>query len=256
MEVHANTHTVPDPGPSTSSGHPGRKRWTHYFWEFLMLFLAVFCGFLAEYQLEHKIEKDREKIYINNLYEDLKSDTSIYIAYEKSGAAFADNIDSLMRLLNSPNKSTQLDKIYFLARFITLNSNIINPNQRTYTQMKNSGLLRLITRQKVAENVSAYYLALDEILSQNDFILNRIAAYWDEVGNLFDAEILYRIRIEKKVPDIVGLKLMTNDPVVINKFLVNVQYFFGSRMKQNEAITQRSQSAKELMLLIKKEYHL
>jgi hypothetical protein len=26
-----------------------------------MLFLAVFCGFLAEYQLEHKIEKNREK---------------------------------------------------------------------------------------------------------------------------------------------------------------------------------------------------
>ncbi len=55
MEVHAHTHTA-------------RKKWTHYFWEFLMLFLAVFCGFLAEYQLEHKIEKDREKQYIYSLY--------------------------------------------------------------------------------------------------------------------------------------------------------------------------------------------
>ena len=34
MEVHAHTHTA-------------RKKWTHYFWEFLMLFLAVFCGFLG-----------------------------------------------------------------------------------------------------------------------------------------------------------------------------------------------------------------
>ena len=34
MEVHHHSH------PSTSSGH--RKKWTHYFWEFLMLFLAVF----------------------------------------------------------------------------------------------------------------------------------------------------------------------------------------------------------------------
>jgi len=32
MEVHAHTHTP-------------RKKWTHYFWEFFMLFLA-------EYQLE------------------------------------------------------------------------------------------------------------------------------------------------------------------------------------------------------------
>ena len=36
MEVHAHTHTPP------ASGGTGRKKWTHYFWEFLMLFLAVF----------------------------------------------------------------------------------------------------------------------------------------------------------------------------------------------------------------------
>jgi hypothetical protein len=30
MEVHAHAHTA-------------RKKWTHYLWEFLMLFLAVFC---------------------------------------------------------------------------------------------------------------------------------------------------------------------------------------------------------------------
>ena len=63
MEVHHHAHTA-------------RKKWTHYFWEFLMLFLAVFCGFLAEYQLEHKIEKDRAKQYVYSLYEDLKTDTA------------------------------------------------------------------------------------------------------------------------------------------------------------------------------------
>ena len=59
MEVHAHTHTA-------------RKKWTHYFWEFLMLFLAVFCGFLAEYKLEHVIEHQREKVYIKSMVEDLK----------------------------------------------------------------------------------------------------------------------------------------------------------------------------------------
>lgn len=63
MEVHAHTHTP-------------RKKWAHYFWEFLMLFLAVFCGFLAEYQLEHKIEKEKGKQYIRSFYEDLITDSS------------------------------------------------------------------------------------------------------------------------------------------------------------------------------------
>ncbi|HEX6847454.1 MAG TPA: hypothetical protein VF144_10760, partial [Chitinophagaceae bacterium] len=63
MEVHAHTHTP-------------RKKWTHYFWEFLMLFLAVFCGFLAEYQLEHTIENAREKQYMKLMIADLKADTA------------------------------------------------------------------------------------------------------------------------------------------------------------------------------------
>src|SRR5258705_6884753 len=63
MEVHAHAHTE-------------RKKWTHYLWEFLMLFLAVFCGFLAENLREHSIEHQREKQYALTLYEDIKSDTA------------------------------------------------------------------------------------------------------------------------------------------------------------------------------------
>jgi len=47
VEVYQHTHTA-------------GKKWTHYFREFIMLFVAVFCGFLAEYQLEHRIEIDRQ----------------------------------------------------------------------------------------------------------------------------------------------------------------------------------------------------
>src|SRR6187431_3838276 len=63
MEVHAHSHTE-------------RKKWTHYLWEFLMLFLAVFCGFLAENQREHYIEHQREKQYMRSLLEDLQTDTA------------------------------------------------------------------------------------------------------------------------------------------------------------------------------------
>ena len=64
MEVHHHSHTE-------------RKKWTHYFWEFLMLFLAVFCGFLAENQREHYVEHQREKQFMTSMVEDLQKDTSI-----------------------------------------------------------------------------------------------------------------------------------------------------------------------------------
>jgi hypothetical protein len=63
MEVHAHTHSA-------------RKKWTHYLWEFLMLFLAVFCGFLAENFREHLLEHQREKKYMISFVEDLETDTT------------------------------------------------------------------------------------------------------------------------------------------------------------------------------------
>ncbi|MEI7422250.1 MAG: hypothetical protein WCK18_09150 [Prolixibacteraceae bacterium] len=53
---------------------PGKKIW-HYFFEFLMLFFAVFCGFIAENWREQLQEHRREKEFIHSIVEDLKSDT-------------------------------------------------------------------------------------------------------------------------------------------------------------------------------------
>src|SRR6187402_2130916 len=107
MEVHHHAH-IPT----------GReKKWTHYFWEFLMLFLAVFCGFLAEYQLEHQIEKDREKQFISTLIEDLKDDIALtdeQITIHKQKIA---QNDSLVDLLTAGNpKGVNRNDLYYLAR--------------------------------------------------------------------------------------------------------------------------------------------
>jgi hypothetical protein len=63
MEVHQHTHTA-------------RKKWTHYFWEFLMLFLAVTLSFVVENYREHKSEHKRGLAFIKSWYMDLKTDTT------------------------------------------------------------------------------------------------------------------------------------------------------------------------------------
>jgi len=63
METHAHhLHKAPGQG------------WKHYLFEFLMLFIAVFCGFLAENWREHILDGKREKQYIKSFYEDLTAD--------------------------------------------------------------------------------------------------------------------------------------------------------------------------------------
>ena len=104
MEVHAHTHTP-------------RKKWTHYFWEFLMLFLAVFCGFLAEYQLEHKIEHDREKQFMHSMLKDLELDT-VTINFTMNGnTGVLNGIDTLLDLIAKPTKYADFDKNLFLLLY-------------------------------------------------------------------------------------------------------------------------------------------
>src|SRR5438876_2708680 len=83
-EVHGSKPTTSKQKPATENmethAHhlhkaPGKK-WTHYIFEFLMLFLAVFAGFLAENWREHFVEREKETQYMKSLVSDLENDTA------------------------------------------------------------------------------------------------------------------------------------------------------------------------------------
>ena len=86
MEVHAHAHTA-------------RKKWTHYIWEFIMLFLAVFSGFLAEYQLEHKIEKERAEKFLQSMLLDVRTNISNLDSLIKQDHIIIANHDELVNWL-------------------------------------------------------------------------------------------------------------------------------------------------------------
>ena len=142
MEVHSHTHTA-------------RKKWTNYFWEFLMLFLAVFCGFLAENQREHYIEHQREKQYMLTMVEDLTSDTVQLSFAIKYWAAINNSIDSVGEALVLPLSLVDFPKAY---RHLNnaLNYYSFAYNERTIAQLKNAGGFRLIRKKNVANKIIAY----------------------------------------------------------------------------------------------------
>ncbi len=245
MEVHQHTHPA-----------HGKKNWRSYFWEFLMLFLAVFCGFLAEYQLEHKIEKDRENVYMKNMLDDLKYDTVSYKNYAVNANLALVSIDSLIFLLKRPERKIYTNRIYFLARTFTMRNDLLFANERTYDQMRSSGHLRLIHRQEVADSVSYYYNSLKQITNQNNKITERISDYFLSMNKLFDAEVLLKITKDRKMPEGESAKLLTEDPLVINELLTRAQYLYAIFSFTATLGLNRCSSAQNLIALIKKEYHL
>jgi hypothetical protein len=65
-------------GSTCHSQQQGQK-WTHYYFgSFSLFFLAVFCGFLAEYQLEHKMKRTGKSFSKGILNEDIKKDTAAF----------------------------------------------------------------------------------------------------------------------------------------------------------------------------------
>jgi len=139
MEVHSHTHTE-------------RKKWTHYLWEFLMLFLAVFCGFLAENIREHKVEKDREKQYIQSLMNDLKTDVINIETVQKQNLLAKNVGDSLFLLLTSPDYKKYLASIYYYGRVFSIRE-FFNMTDGTLKQLNNTGGLRLIHYTDVVDSL-------------------------------------------------------------------------------------------------------
>jgi hypothetical protein len=153
MEVHAHTHTE-------------RKKFTHYLWEFLMLFLAVFCGFLAENQREHMVEHSREKRYMQSLYSDLKKDTAYISNYAAYLSLNSKRLDSVKKIINSRQYISDPKNFYRLAS-LSRSVRYFESHNSGYEQLKSSGNLRLIRKKELADSLVDYYFAIQEGICQS-----------------------------------------------------------------------------------------
>jgi hypothetical protein len=116
-----------------------------------MLFLAISAGFLVENLREHYVENNREKIFIKSFVEDLKQDTANVAANTRLRNSKISIMDSLIKLLNSPDPNRDGKSAYYFGRRVT-RSTLFQANDRTIKQLKNAGGLRLI-RNQTASNV-------------------------------------------------------------------------------------------------------
>lgn len=158
MEVHHHSH----------HGHD-KKTWKNYFWEFFMLFLAVFCGFLAEIQVEHYIEHQREKQYVKTLIEDIDVDSVRLKGAIERAELMLSKADSfvLMYVKKDYLKPDQVGHFAILAHIAGFSIDIAF-SDRTSSQLKGSGSLRLIRNKEVTDSILLYWNAQDRIAQTRD----------------------------------------------------------------------------------------
>jgi len=255
MEVHSHTHTA-------------RKKWTHYFWEFLMLFLAVFCGFLAENFREHYVEKHRAKQYAGSLVNDLEKDTAMISRIIRQGKRVVRNTDRLAEYLrNKPGEQIRNIDLFYI------NIDITRPytwNRTTLEQIKNSGSIRYFTNDSIIKQLNAYdaftrhmdqdyiedkdrlnsYVEIKNKVVDNNYPLTFREAFDQNEDSLSKTD--YFMEMTTKGPQLLirnsyDLKVYANEILSIGTNL---------RVRSEVELPDLIQDAEKLILLLKKEYHL
>lgn len=139
MEVHHHSY------------HP--KKWKEYVTEFLMLFLAVSMGFVAENLREKHIENERAEELIHAFVIDIKENQKQLDSLIVNNQRLSNYFDSLCIHYATKNETIDLTELarsmdFWMYRFI---------NRKTiFEQMKSSGALRYIQDKNILNAILIY----------------------------------------------------------------------------------------------------
>ena len=146
------------------------KKWTSYFLEFLMLFLAVSLGFLADNYREKLSENAKEKEYIRSMIEDAETDQVNIKNAIASNLVRINHLDSLAVLCMKPELPKNIGPyLYKHYRYGLIHPDFITPTERTLQQLKNAGGMRLIRHKKAADIIIQYNGNTDKLKNQQAF---------------------------------------------------------------------------------------
>jgi hypothetical protein len=237
MEAHPHTHTE-------------RKRLKHYLFEFFMLFLAVFCGFLAENLRENKVEKERGWQYINSFIEDLKTDTT-NMSFQIAELANQDSVlKNIFTCFDSVSGKTMSSGC---LREIIRNS-LGFPDfiytDRTIQQLKYSGGLRLIQDKEISDSIMRYDASVRQLLIHQDVLENQQQVAVNAHNSMIGFVPLQHI---SKPPVNNDLFLLTTDKRELNKYFNEIATFRKGCLVQLRRLQKLKEMATRILVFLNKK---
>ena len=167
---------------------PKHKNWKEYFLEFVMIFLAVTLGFVADNIRESLGDREKEKQYIEGFIRNLKDDTENLSHVIESNRRTLMGIDSLLMISHSNMAvdSNRRSFYYYVIKYC-YNSSSFKSNDDTLEQLKSTGDYRLIEKDHVADSLTKYYSDMRNIYKQGEYYetyFNEIISRLDELANV------------------------------------------------------------------------
>jgi hypothetical protein len=226
-----------------------KKGIKEYILEGLMIFIAVTMGFFAESLREHINNHDKEIQYMKTFAQDLQTDSAnIYASLKQLDTSTLD-IHLLIGMLHSPAAAAANGaKMYYYARISTKNLTF-QADDRTLTQLKNSGGYTLITNKAIIDSITSYESLINRYGLTSNVSLQESQLTYPYMAKLFDGYVFETMMTKKYVVVMPqgNPQLISHDPAAINDMI----YFLHQR---ESTMLSSSVSLKKILLHEKNLY--
>jgi hypothetical protein len=259
MEVHHHPHVE-------------KKNLKEYFLEFLMIFLAVTMGFIAENFRESISDRSKEKDYVVSIKKDLQQDTTALNIWIPTIFRRVKEFDTLISFLQRKGLNPKGSELYYYARLST-RTRVFNANNNTITELKNSGNFRLISNKQIIDGLINFQKIIDSYLSLSVIDMKESDMLYPLLGKLFDATVFnsmsktagevnaYAVDSVTASLALENLSLPAGNPQLrehdendINELIFYLHERKSSFVGEIRLLNFQKQSATALIALIDKEY--
>jgi hypothetical protein len=247
MEVHHHPHVE-------------KKRFKEYFLEFIMIFLAVTLGFIAENVREDFAEHRQEKEYIASFYEDLKTDTirlNYLINFETNKIASLNTLQSCYdSLLKNQAPASLLNIIKN-----SLSNNPFQMNERTLQQLSNAGGFRLLKKED-ADSIISYEADGKRVQEYQSTLYQQsqdnLRNALNDVVDFASYSSLYSDVGNNPLPDVDEIKsflFISHDKAELNKYFNILFQYLRIIVQHRNGLKRLNAHAVKQLEYFKKKYH-
>ena len=237
----------------------GVHGWKKYALEFLMMFLAVTLGFFAENIRQDFEERAHERQYMRSLCDDLALDEQNLPHLLTWMQTDAREAEFLQENLPKADPTTDATEIYLDLRYIIRQLPVHTfVTERTLTQLRNAGGMRLIRNQAVVNAILDYYHDVDVMDFLQGFSANLKLKLSESFVTLLRGDDWDKV-IKPGTDHIVRpkevLHLRRTDPDTINQCLLHLSAIKGIHHGFEEEVSQLKDKATKLRQQIIAAYH-
>ncbi len=236
--------------------HHEKKKFREFFFEFIMIFLAVTLGFIAENVRESISNHEKEKEYVQSLINNLQDDTSMMHMVIRENTRKIDTLMHLQSLYTFDFSKPEIKRLLYRYCSMVGYYSIFRSNDATMMQLKTSGL-QFIRKDHVADSIAAYDNNTKIVYAAEDLYIKATDAALMATQQVIDYSVANDTANNSNgILKNIELPIYIDDKTSLPRFFNKVNFEIGGTVNYLNNINRVLPYTERLIAYLKKEYNI